>query len=110
MPANTLSSVDLPVPLPPTRPVRSSGVISQFASSKSSLGPNRLPAAESCSINLYFLIYRIPNVIRAHASNMSSSIKRPNGPKQQQLSHTCSIIPPAISMARYPHLHHQRSV
>jgi hypothetical protein len=44
-PARIFSSVDLPVPLPPTRPVRSSGVISQFTSSKRSFWPNRLPAA-----------------------------------------------------------------
>ena len=46
-----LEEVDLPVPLPPTRPVRSFGVMSQFTSSKSSFGPNRLPAADSCSIH-----------------------------------------------------------
>ena len=56
MPARILSRVDLPVPLPPTRPVRSSGVISQLASSKRSFWPKRLPAAESWSILFYFLI------------------------------------------------------
>src|ERR1700761_1853692 len=56
MPARTLSRVDLPVPLPPTRPVRSSGVMSQLASSKRSFWPKRLPAAESWSISFYFRI------------------------------------------------------
>src|SRR5258708_6867948 len=36
--------VDLPVPLPPTRPVRSRGVISQSQSSNRSLWPKRFPA------------------------------------------------------------------
>ena len=40
----------------PTRPVRSSGLMSQFASSKRSFWPKRLPAAESWSICFYFLI------------------------------------------------------
>src|ERR1700722_16027126 len=56
MPARILRSVDLPVPLPPTRPVRSSGVMSQLASSKRSFWPKRLPAEESWSIPFYFLI------------------------------------------------------
>ena len=47
MPARTFSSVDLPVPLPPTRPMRSWGVISQSAFSKRSLWPKRFPAPES---------------------------------------------------------------
>src|SRR5215469_2271601 len=50
MPARIFSSVDLPVPFPPTRPVRSLGVMSQLTSSKRSFGPNRLPAADSCNI------------------------------------------------------------
>jgi hypothetical protein len=50
MPARIFSSVDLPVPLPPTRPVRSSGVISQLTSSNNNFWPNRFPAAESWSI------------------------------------------------------------
>src|SRR5207248_8822289 len=54
MPARILSRVDLPVPLPPTRPVRSSGVMSQLASSKRSFWPKRLPAEESWSIPLLF--------------------------------------------------------
>src|SRR5271170_7378931 len=54
MPARIFRSVDLPVPLPPTRPVRSSGVMSQLASSKRSFWPKRLPAAESWSISLLF--------------------------------------------------------
>ena len=49
-------SVDFPVPLPPTRPVRSSGVMSQLASSKRSFWPKRLPAEESWSMLFYFLI------------------------------------------------------
>ena len=44
----------MPVPLPPTRPVRSSGVMSQLASSKRSFWPKRLPAEESWSIPLLF--------------------------------------------------------
>jgi hypothetical protein len=56
MPASTFNRVDLPVPLPPTRPVRSSGVMSQLASSKRSFGPKRLPAEESWSICFYFRI------------------------------------------------------
>src|ERR1035441_6917166 len=55
-PARILRMVDWPVPLPPTRPVRSSGVISQLTSSKRSFWPKRLPAAESWSIDFYFLI------------------------------------------------------
>src|SRR5579862_6159077 len=47
MPARTLSSVVLPLPLAPTNPTRSCAVIIQLRSSKSSLGPKRLPAPES---------------------------------------------------------------
>src|SRR5438105_7788268 len=47
MPASTLSRVDLPVPLAPTSPARSFGVISQLRSSNRILGPKRFPAAES---------------------------------------------------------------
>ena len=54
MPPRILRRVDLPVPLPPTRPVRSSGVMSQLASSKRSFWPKRLPAEESWSIPLLF--------------------------------------------------------
>jgi len=56
MPPMIFRRVDLPVPLPPTKPVRSSGLMSQFASSKRSFWPKRLPAAESWSICFYFLI------------------------------------------------------
>ena len=44
MPHRILSRVDLPVPLAPTRPVRSLGVISQSQFSKRSLWPKRFPA------------------------------------------------------------------
>src|ERR1700679_2106349 len=54
MPARILRRVDLPVPLPPTRPVRSSGVMSQLASSKRSFWPKRLPAEERWSMLLLF--------------------------------------------------------
>ena len=47
MPARILSSVDLPVPLAPTMPMRSLGVIIQSTFSKRVLGPNRLPAPVS---------------------------------------------------------------
>src|SRR5260370_32746077 len=50
MPAITFSRVDLPVPLAPTRPARSLGVMSQSSPSNSSLCPNRLPAPASCNI------------------------------------------------------------
>src|SRR5580704_13176110 len=49
-PASTLSRVDFPVPLAPTRAVRSLGVMSQSAFSNNTRGPNRLPAEESWSI------------------------------------------------------------
>src|SRR5579863_8707098 len=49
-PARIRSNVDLPVPLPPTRPVRSPGVICQSIFSNRSLWPKRLPARVSCSI------------------------------------------------------------
>src|SRR4051794_22031748 len=62
MPARILSSVDLPVPLPPTRPVRSSGVMSQLASSKRSFWPKRLPAEESWSIPLLFSHWLRPRI------------------------------------------------
>src|SRR3954451_16168969 len=54
MPAITFSRVDLPVPLPPTRPARSFGVISQSRPSNSSLWPNLFPAPVSCNIYQLF--------------------------------------------------------
>ncbi len=51
MPPRILRRVDLPVPLPPTRPARSWGVMSQETFSKSSLGPKRLPARLSVIID-----------------------------------------------------------
>src|SRR6185437_10849452 len=77
MPARILSRVDLPVPLPPTRPVRSSGVMSQLASSKSSFGPNRLPAAESWSIDFYFLIGRGKGRETSHDRLESANSRKP---------------------------------
>src|ERR1700733_3638256 len=52
MPARIFSSVDFPVPLPPTRPVRSSGVMSQLAPSNNSLWPKRLAPSARCNICL----------------------------------------------------------
>src|ERR1700675_1173651 len=52
MPARTFMSVDLPVPLPPTRPMRSRDVMSQSAFSKRSLWPKRFPAPESWIMGL----------------------------------------------------------
>src|ERR1700722_17153948 len=52
MPARTFSSVDLPVPLPPTSPMCSRAVISQSTFSKRSLWPKRFPAPESWIMQL----------------------------------------------------------
>src|SRR5215472_4960599 len=52
MVARIFSSVDFPVPLPPTTPTRSLGVMSQSRPSNRSLWPNRFPAPESWIIGL----------------------------------------------------------
>src|SRR6266581_2658866 len=52
MPARIFISVDLPVPLPPTKPIWSLDVISQSTFSKRSLWPKRFPAPESWIMGL----------------------------------------------------------
>jgi len=54
--AEDLRRVDLPVPLPPTRPVRSSGVMSQLASSKRSFWPSVCRLRRVGAFLFYFLI------------------------------------------------------
>src|ERR1700704_4879193 len=52
MPANTFNNVDLPVPLPPTRPTRSPSFTTQLRPSKSVLEPKCFPAEESWIMNM----------------------------------------------------------
>ncbi|OLB22716.1 MAG: hypothetical protein AUH15_05450 [Acidobacteriales bacterium 13_2_20CM_55_8] len=51
-------TVDLPVPLAPTRPTRSRGVIIQSAPSNRSLCPYRFPAADNWIMGYFYRLMR----------------------------------------------------